>query len=106
MRFATTKPNGANSHIAGSRNGRSRSGSCKRSEPAAIAAKPYESDDAAVISLTSDCQPGNGRKMRIPTRKLSTVETSGMPRVDSRLKMLGHQPSWLTPYATRALVAV
>ncbi len=42
----------------------------------------------------------------MPTRKLRIVDASGIPRLESRLKIDGHQPSCPIPYATRALVAV
>src|SRR5579884_1008026 len=105
-RFATTKPNGASSHIAGSRNGRGRSGSCSRSAGSAAAAMQYDIEDAAVMKPISVCQPGNGRKTTIPIAKLRIVETIGMPRPEIVLNHDGHQPLRPSAYETRALVPV
>jgi hypothetical protein len=38
---------------------------------------------------TSFCQPGNGRKTTTPIANDSSVATSGIPRIDSRLKISG-----------------
>src|SRR3954453_19000448 len=64
----------------GSRNGRSASGSLLRKTPRERGAPAYISTDALVISPTSDCQDGNGRKQMQPVMNAAMRPTHGTRR--------------------------
>ena len=73
-------PNGAMKPAAGSRYGRSASGRRLRNAPSDSGAPAYISTLALVISPTSDCQLGNGRKQMQPVTKAAIRPTHGTPR--------------------------
>ena len=82
-------PIGARMSAAGSRNGRSRSGSWRRSAARASGAIAYASTVAETMKPTSFCQPGKGRKRTIPITKLTAMLKSGTPRSESHEKIDG-----------------
>src|SRR3954454_11406203 len=67
IRPDTAKASGAMIPAAGTRYGRSAFGSCLRNTPRDSGAPAYISTLALVISPTSDCQLGNGRKQKQAT---------------------------------------
>src|SRR3954449_1785955 len=77
-------PSGAMTPAAGSRYGRSASGSRRRNTPSESGAPAYISTLALVIRPTSDCQLGNGRKQMQPTTKEVMTPTHGTLRPFSR----------------------
>src|SRR3954468_1224850 len=77
-------PNGAMKPAAGSRYGRSASGSLLRKAPSDSGAPAYISTLALVISPTSDCQLGNGRKQMQPVTNEVMTPAHGTQRALSR----------------------
>src|SRR4051812_19619552 len=80
IRLATMKASGDRISAAGSRYGRSASGSRRRKAPSESGAPPYISTEALVIRPTSDCQLGNGRKQMQPVTNAAIRPTQGTPR--------------------------
>src|SRR3954454_10514508 len=87
-----TNPNGAMNSAAGNRYGRSASGRRRRKAPRDSGAPAYMSTLALVISPTSDCQLGNGRKQMQPITNAVTTPNQGTPRLLSRSKICGTYP--------------
>ena len=77
IRPETTNASGARTPAAGIRYGRSAFGSCLRKTPSESGAPAYISTLALVISPTSDCQLGNGRKQMQPTMNAVITPTQG-----------------------------
>src|SRR3954453_4047117 len=77
IRPGTAKASGAMPPGAGTRYGRSAFGSCLRNTPRDSGAPAYISTLALVISPTSDCQLGKGRKQMQPTTKAVITPTQG-----------------------------
>src|SRR3954469_18386500 len=75
-----TNPNGAMNSAAGNRYGRSASGRRRRKAPRDSGAPAYISTLALVISPTSDCQLGNGRKQMQPATNAVMRPTHGTAR--------------------------
>src|ERR1700710_2861490 len=75
-----TNPKGAMNSAAGNRYGRSAFGRRLRNAPSDSGAPAYISTLALVISPTSDCQLGNGRKQMQPVTKAAISPTHGTPR--------------------------
>src|SRR4051795_3364904 len=73
-------PNGAMKPAMGSRYGRSASGGRLRTAPRDRGAPAYINTLALVISPTSDCQLGNGRKQIQPVTKAPISPTHGTAR--------------------------
>src|SRR3954467_5467270 len=71
------KATGHSTSAMGSRNGRSASGSRRRKTPSESGAPAYIRTDALVISPTSDCQDGNGRKQMQPVTNAAIRPTQG-----------------------------
>src|SRR3954469_561509 len=88
----TTKASGDSTAAAGNRYGRSASGSRLRKTPRDSGAPAYMSTLALVISPTSDCQLGNGRKQMQPITNAVTTPNQGTPRLLSRSKICGTYP--------------
>src|SRR6478672_4646100 len=86
---ATTNARGESTAAAGSRYGRSALGSRRRKTPRASGAPAYISTLALVISPTSDCQLGNGRKQMHPTTNEVITPTHGTARAFSRSYQFG-----------------
>src|SRR3954453_14181577 len=84
-----TNPNGAMNPAAGNRYGRSASGRPLRNAPRDSGAPAYMSTLALVISPTSDCQLGNGRKQMQPVTKAAIRPTHGTPRWLTHSKAVG-----------------
>src|SRR5690242_15371917 len=80
IRLATAKAAGDKMPAAGSRNGRSWSGRRLRNALSESGAPAYMSTDALVMSPTSDCQEGNGRKQMHPVTKAAISPTQGTAR--------------------------
>src|SRR3954454_18737177 len=80
IRPEIVNPNGAMKPAAGSRYGRSALGSRLRKAPSDNGAPAYISTLALVISPTSDCQLGKGRKQMQPVMKAAMSPTHGTPR--------------------------
>src|SRR3954452_23039547 len=80
IRLAITNASGDRIPAAGSRYGRSASGSRRRKAPSERGPPPYISTEALVIRPTSDCQDGNGRKQMHPVTNAATRPTHGTPR--------------------------
>src|SRR3954453_11981029 len=102
----TTKASGEITAAAGSRYGRSASGSRRRKTPRASGAPAYIRTLALVIRPTSDCQLGNGRKQMQPTTNEVTTPTHGTARLLSRSYHWGKYPLRDRPYVTRDVAAV
>src|SRR3954451_14959105 len=73
-------PNGAMNPAMGNRYGRSACGRRLRNAPSDNGAPAYISTLALVISPTSDCQLGKGRKQMQPVMKAPIRPTHGTPR--------------------------
>src|SRR3954463_8293551 len=80
IRLEITKASGHSTSAKGSRNGRSASGSRRRKMPSDSGAPAYISTEALVISPTSDCQDGNGRKQMQPVTNAAIRPTQGTLR--------------------------
>src|ERR1700712_1356841 len=74
-------PRGATISAAGSTYGLSALGIRLRNAPSDSGAPAYISTLALVISPTSDCQLGNGRKQMQPVTKAAIRPTQGTPRL-------------------------
>src|ERR687885_161149 len=85
----TTNASGAMTGAAGSRYGRSASGSRRRKTPRASGAPAYIRTLALVIRPTSDCQLGNGRKQMQPTTNEVITPIQGTLRLLSRSYQFG-----------------
>ena len=70
-------------------NGRSWSGSRLRNAPSESGAPAYIRTDALVISPTSDCHDGNGRKQTQPVMNAAISPTHGTPRALVHSKIEG-----------------
>src|SRR3954453_8769829 len=88
-RLDTMNARGAKTSPAGSLNGRSASGSRLRNTPKARGAPAYIRTLALVISPTSDCQLGNGRKQMQPTTNEVITPIHGTARLLSRSYQFG-----------------
>ena len=75
---------------AGSRNGRSWSGSRLRNALSDNGAPAYIRTEALVISPTSDCHEGNGRKQMQPVMNAAISPIHGTPRALVHSKIDGH----------------
>src|SRR3954447_664154 len=80
IRPEIAKATGDNSHAAGSRNGRSWSGSRLRNALKDSGAPAYMSTEALVIRPTSDCHDGKGRKQMHPVMKAAISPIHGTAR--------------------------
>src|SRR4051794_26163891 len=80
IRLETTNASGHRNSAAGSRYGRSASGSRRRKTPRDSGAPAYMSTLALVIRPTNDCQLGNGRKQMQPATNAAIRPTHGTPR--------------------------
>ena len=76
----------------GTRNGRSRSGSRRRSAPSTNGPEANDSTVADVMKPTSCCQLGNGRNTMRPTTNATISEISGTPRSVVRASAWGALP--------------
>src|SRR5262245_31932698 len=76
---ATMNASGDSTFAMGNRYGRSASGSRLRKTPSDSGAPAYISTLALVISPTSDCQLGNGRKQMQPATNATISPTHGTP---------------------------
>src|SRR3954451_25377150 len=85
----TMNASGERTAAAGSRYGRSASGSRRRKPPRASAAPAYIRTLALVIRPTSDCQLGKGRKQMQATTNDVTTPTHGKLPSMSRSYQLG-----------------
>src|SRR4051794_8812280 len=81
IRPEMTKANGHRNSARGSRKGRSASGSRLRKTPSESGAPAYISTEALVISPTSDCHEGNGRKQMHPVMNAAISPTQGTARL-------------------------
>src|SRR6478735_9535548 len=79
-----TNPNGAMKPAAGTLYGRSAYGMRLRNAPSESGAPAYISTLALVISPTSDCQLGNGKKQMHPVTKAAISPTHGTARAFRR----------------------
>src|SRR4051794_7567932 len=82
-------PRGAITSAAGSTYGRSALGSRRRNAPRDSGAPAYISTLALVMSPTSDCQLGNGRKQMQPTMNEVITPAHGTARAFSRSYQFG-----------------
>src|SRR3954447_17694396 len=89
IRPEIAKPTGERISAAGRRNGRSWPGSRLRNALSDSGAPAYIKTEALVISPTSDCQLGNGRKQMQPVMKAAIRPTHGTPRLLVHSKMEG-----------------
>src|SRR4029079_11349022 len=101
IRLDTPNASGDRISAAGSRNGRSWSGSCLRKALRDSGAPAYISTDALVIRPTSDCHDGKGRKQMQPVTNAAISPTQGTARSFVHSKMDGTYPLRDNPYATR-----
>src|ERR1700694_1567869 len=92
MRLAHTNDSGARILAAGSRYGRGRSGSLRRSAASDTGPIAYISTVAEVTRLTIPAQLGNGRNTSIPTTKPKISEVNGTPRLSTRPRAGGTYP--------------
>src|SRR3954471_15897913 len=75
------KATGHSTSASGRRNGRSASGSRLRKTPSERGAPAYIRTEALVISPTSDCHEGKGRKQMHPVMKAAISPTHGTARL-------------------------
>ena len=104
--FAEKKPRNGMTCPPGSRNGRSCSGSCRRSAAHTRGPLPNERTVADVMNVTSFCQPGNGRKKIRPTTNANTRLTQGTPRWLVRSSPSGALRLRAVAYEIRAVAVV
>src|ERR1700749_5233925 len=93
--------NGQRIAAAGSRYGRSASGTWRRNAPSDSGAPEYISTEAPVIRPTSECQLGKGSRKNSPTMNAAIRPTHGMPRLSVLVNTGGEYRLLTRPQVTR-----